>query len=93
MELLTIRHADFTITIECGKFDAILTKAKNNIGGGGDRSLSPFDFILNPPISNVSKKQDTDLSLVPLLTCPLSLLSPRTLSITGPTKREKCSLT
>ena len=66
MELLTIRHADFTITIECGKFDAILTKAKNNIGGGGDRSLSPFDFILNPPISNVSKKQDTDLSLVPL---------------------------
>ena len=66
MGLLTIRHADFTITIECGKFDAILTKAKNNIGGGGDRSLSPFDFILNPPISNVSTNRT--------LTCPLSLL-------------------
>ena len=32
MELLTIKHADFTMTIECGKFDAIWTKAKNNIG-------------------------------------------------------------
>ena len=32
MELLTIQHADFTMSIECGKFDAILTKAKNNIG-------------------------------------------------------------
>ena len=32
MELLTIQHADFTMTIECGKFDSIWTKAKNNIG-------------------------------------------------------------
>ena len=32
MELLTIKHADFTMTIKCGKFDAIWTKAKNNIG-------------------------------------------------------------
>ena len=32
MELLTIQHADFTMTIECGKFDAIWTKAMNNIG-------------------------------------------------------------
>lgn len=32
MELLTIKHTDFTMTIECGKFDAIWTKAKNNIG-------------------------------------------------------------
>ena len=32
MELLTIQHADLTMTIECGKFDAIWTKAKNNIG-------------------------------------------------------------
>ena len=32
MELLTIQHADFTMTIECSKFDAIWTKAKNNIG-------------------------------------------------------------
>ena len=32
MKLLTIKHADFTMTIECGEFDAIWTKAKNNIG-------------------------------------------------------------
>lgn len=32
MELLTIQHIDFTMSIECGKFDAIWTKAKNNIG-------------------------------------------------------------
>ena len=32
MELLTIKHTDFTMTIECGKFDAIWAKAKNNIG-------------------------------------------------------------
>ena len=33
MELLTIQHADFKMTIECGKFDAIWTKAKINIEG------------------------------------------------------------
>ena len=32
MELLTIQHTDFKMTIECGKFDTIWTKAKNNIG-------------------------------------------------------------
>lgn len=32
MELLTIQHADFTMSIECGKFNAIWTKAMNNIG-------------------------------------------------------------
>ena len=32
MELLTIQHTDFTMIIECGKFYAIWTKAKNNIG-------------------------------------------------------------
>ena len=31
MELLTIQHTDFKMTIECGKFDAIWTKASNNI--------------------------------------------------------------
>ena len=39
MELLTIKHADFTMTIECGKFDAIWTKAKNNIG---EQTLYPL---------------------------------------------------
>lgn len=32
MDLLTIVHQDFALSIECGKFDAIWDKAKNNIG-------------------------------------------------------------
>ena len=32
MDLLTIVHQDFTLSIECGKFDAVWNKAKNNIG-------------------------------------------------------------
>ena len=32
MDLLTIIHQDFTLSIECSKFDAIWDKAKNNVG-------------------------------------------------------------
>ena len=32
MELLTITHQDFTMTIECSKFDGIWGKAKRNVG-------------------------------------------------------------
>lgn len=32
MELLTVRHQDFTMSIECGKFDAIWNKAVRNVG-------------------------------------------------------------
>lgn len=32
MDLLTIVHQDFTLSIECSKFDAIWDKAKNHIG-------------------------------------------------------------
>ena len=32
MDLLTIVHQDFTLSIECSKFDAVWNKAKNNIG-------------------------------------------------------------
>ena len=32
MELLTIEHQDFTMSIECGKFDAIWNKAVRNVG-------------------------------------------------------------
>ena len=35
MELLTLRHTDFTMSIECGKFDAVWAKAKRNIGEEG----------------------------------------------------------
>lgn len=32
MELLTIRHEDFTLTIECSKFEAVWAKARRNVG-------------------------------------------------------------
>ena len=32
MELLTIKHQDFTMCIECGKFGAIWDKAVRNVG-------------------------------------------------------------
>ena len=32
MELLTIRHKDFDLSIECAKFDVTWEKAKNNVG-------------------------------------------------------------
>lgn len=32
MELLTIRHRDFTMSIECARFDAVWDKAKRNLG-------------------------------------------------------------
>ncbi len=35
MELLTITHTDFRMSVECGKFDSIWTKAKSNIGEQG----------------------------------------------------------
>ena len=35
MELLTIRHQDFELIVECTKFDDIWRKAKSNVGGEG----------------------------------------------------------
>lgn len=35
MELLTIKHRDFTMIVECTKFDDIWRKAKNNVGEEG----------------------------------------------------------
>ena len=32
MELLTVQHEDFTMYIECTKFEGIWNKAKGNIG-------------------------------------------------------------
>ena len=39
MELISIKHPDFTMSIECGKFDALWTKAKRNIGEAALRSV------------------------------------------------------
>ena len=33
MELLTIKHEDFTMYVECSKYEAIWGKAVRNVGG------------------------------------------------------------
>ncbi len=38
MELLTIRHEDFELTVECAKFDRIWSQARRNVGKEGLRS-------------------------------------------------------
>ncbi len=42
MELLSITHSDFKMSVECGKFDAIWAKAVSNIGG--QRLLSSYSW-------------------------------------------------
>ena len=42
MELLSITHSDFKMSIECGKFDAIWAKAVSNIGE--QRLLSSYSW-------------------------------------------------
>ena len=42
MDLLTIRHEDFTIYVECSKFEGIWNKAKSNIGE--ENLLSTFTW-------------------------------------------------
>ena len=42
MELLTIEHKDFTMIVECTKFDDIWNKAKSNVGE--DKLYSPYSW-------------------------------------------------
>lgn len=42
MELLTIEHIDFTMIVECTKFDRIWSKAKSNVGE--DKLLSTYSW-------------------------------------------------
>ena len=48
MELLTIEHQDFTMSIECGKFGAVWNKAVRNVGAGNLTSTYSWsDGVLN----------------------------------------------
>lgn len=60
MELLTITHTDFKMSIECGKFDAIWTKAKSNIGEQG--LLSMYSWT-DGVVSVVRETEDGKLEL------------------------------
>ncbi|MGL5957412.1 MAG: DUF2357 domain-containing protein, partial [Phocaeicola sp.] len=57
MELLTIQHNDFEMTIECTRFDDIWNKAKNNIG---EKSLLTTYSWSNGVSAVVRKKGDKE---------------------------------
>lgn len=53
MELLTIRHQDFEMIVECTKFDDIWRKAKSNVGEEGLHSI----YSWSKGVVSVSEKE------------------------------------
>ena len=56
MELLTIEHKDFTMIVECTKFDGIWNKAKSNVGE--DKLYSTYSW--SDGIVSVKRTLDAD---------------------------------
>ncbi len=56
MELLTIEHKDFTMIVECTKFDGIWTKAKSNVGE--DKLYSTYSW--SKGVVSVKRTIDAD---------------------------------
>ena len=56
MELLTIEHKDFTIIVECTKFDGIWNKAKSNVGK--DKLYSTYSW--SEGVVSVKRTLDAD---------------------------------
>ena len=56
MELLTIEHKDFTMIVECTKFDGIWTKAKSNVGE--DKLYSTYSW--SEGVVSVKRALDAD---------------------------------
>ena len=56
MELLTIEHKDFTMIVECTKFDGILNKAKSNVGE--DKLYSTYSW--SDGVVSVKRTLDAD---------------------------------
>lgn len=56
MELLTIEHKDFTMIIECTKFDGIWNKAKSNVGE--DKLYSTYSW--SEGVRSVKRTLDAD---------------------------------
>ena len=56
MELLTIEHKDFTMIVECTKFDSIWNKAKSNVGE--DKLYSTYSW--SECVVSVKRTLDTD---------------------------------
>jgi hypothetical protein len=51
MELLTIEHKDFTMIVECTKFDGIWNKAKSNVGE--DKLYSTYSWSDGVVLENI----------------------------------------
>ena len=56
MELLTIEHKDFTMIVECTKFDGIWNKAKSNVGE--DKLYSTYSWLEG--VVSVKRTLDAD---------------------------------
>ena len=56
MELLTIEHEDFTMIVECTKFDNIWDKAKSNVGE--DKLYSTYSW--SEGVVSVKRTLDAD---------------------------------
>lgn len=56
MELLTIEHKDFTMIVECTKFDGILNKAKSNVGE--DKLYSTYSW--SEGVVSIKRTLDAD---------------------------------
>lgn len=56
MELLTIEHKDFTMIVECTKFDGIWNKAKSNVGE--DKLYSTYSW--SEGVESVKRTLDAD---------------------------------
>ena len=56
MELLTIEHSDFTMIVECTKFDGIWNKAKSNVGE--DKLYSTYSW--SDGVVSVKRTLDAD---------------------------------
>lgn len=56
MELLTIKHKDFTMIVECTKFDGIWNKAKSNVGE--DKLYSTYSW--SEGVVSVKRTLDAD---------------------------------
>lgn len=61
MELLTIEHIDFTMIVECTKFDRIWSKAKSNVGE--DKLLSTYSWSEGVMSVKRTSENGTDISI------------------------------
>ena len=61
MDLLTIKHADFLMTIECSKFNDIWRKAKNNIGEEALLSSYSWSDGVESVVRHIDNKQSQEI--------------------------------